>query len=444
MPALRRLALVALLFSLAFAGSAHAARSSWVAVRGAAGPGPAKYDVTHVRIFGPRSAKRVLILVPGYISGAGDFTEIAADIVKRVPGLQVWAWDRRPNAFEDTSVFAKGDPDQAYSYYLNAGTVDGKTFKPLDPATVPFVRDWGLKLELDDLRNVVLKARDGGRREVILGGHSLGGSTTAAYAAWDFNGHPGYEDLSGLVLIDGGLLGTFATPSLKRVKQRLAAIQTGDPFEDLLGLGIPWAAGAFAEVASLYAEKKPNEPAVLQQYPLIPPDLRPPVPATNEAALGYAFDATTSPKSLALIQVHAGQLAASGDPRPWQAGELTPLPRLERGFTTEPGNAVEWYFPSRLRLDVDGANRLDRNAVSNFLHLREFHLGQVDIPLYAFETNLTNGRVLRGARRFAAASRVPRMKLVADHRTSHLDPLFAAPAKNRFLQTVVPFLRSLR
>ena len=438
---MRRLALLALLLSLAFAGSAHA--SSWVAVKGAPGPGPAKYDVTHVRIFGPRSAKRVLILVPGYISGAGDFSEIAPDIVKRVPGLQVWAWDRRPNAFEDTSVFAKGDPDQAYSYYLNGGTVNGQTFKPLDAATVPFVRDWGLKLELEDLRNVVAKARDGGRRHVILGGHSLGGSTTAAYAAWDFNGRAGYKDLSGLVLIDGGLLGTFATPTLKRVKQRLAAIQKGNPFEDLLNLGIPWAAGVFTEVATLYAQKKPSEPSVIQQYPLIPPDVRPPVPATNEAALGYAFDATTSPKSLALIQVHAGQLAASGNPRPWQAGELTPLSRLEAGFNSEPGNAVEWYFPSRLRLDVDGANRLDRNSVSNFLHLREFHLGQVDIPLYAFETNLTNGRVLRGARRFAAASKVPRMKLVADHGTSHLDPLFAAPGRNRFLQTVVPFLRTL-
>jgi pimeloyl-ACP methyl ester carboxylesterase len=441
---LRRLALLALLLSLAFAGSAHAAGSSWVAVKGARGAGPARYDVTHVRVFGPKSAKRVLILVPGYIGGAGDFSSIAPDIVKRVPGLQVWAWDRRSNAFEDTSVFAKGDPDQAYSYYLNAGTVDGHTFQPVSGGSVPFVRQWGLKLELEDLRNVVLKARDGGRRQVILGGHSLGGSTTVAYAAWDFNGHPGYKDLSGLVLIDGGLLGTFSTPSLATVKKRLAALKTGDPFVDLLGLGIPWAAGAFAEVASLYAEKKPSEPAVLQQYPLIPPDLRPPVPATNEAALGYAFDASTSPAALALIQVHAGQLAASGNPRPWQAGELTPLPRLEAGFTSEPGNAVEWYFPQKLTLDVDGANKLSRNPTTKLLGLREYDLAGVDIPLYAFETNLTHGRVLRGARRFAAASKVPSTKLVADHGASHLDPLFAAPAKNKFLTTVVPFLRGVR
>ena len=441
---MRRLALLALVFVLAFAAQAQAAGSRWVAVKGASAAGPAKYDLTHVRIFGPKRARRVLILVPGYIGGAGDFSAIGPDIVRRVSNLQVWAWDRRSNAFEDTSVFAGGDPDQSFGYYLNGGTVNGKKFQPLAGSTVPFVRDWGLKTELEDLRNVVLKARDRGRREVILGGDSLGGSTTVAYAAWDFNGHPGYRDLSGLVLIDGGLLGTFSTPSLASVKKRLADLRKGDPFVDLLDLGIPWAAGAFAETAALYAEKKPNEPAVLQQYPLIPSDLRPPVPATNEAALGYAFDASTSPKSLALIQVHAGQLAASGNPRPWQAGELTPLSRLEEGFTQEPGNAVEWYFPQKLTLDVDGANLLNRNPITRLLGLREYDRAQVDVPLYAFETSLTNGRVLRGARRFVKSSKVPSSKLVADHGAGHLDPLFAAPSKNRFLQTVVPFLKRLK
>ena len=45
--------------------------------------------------FGSPKAKRVLILVPGFLGGAGDFRLIARDIVKRVPGLQVWAFDRR-------------------------------------------------------------------------------------------------------------------------------------------------------------------------------------------------------------------------------------------------------------------------------------------------------------------------------------------------------------
>ncbi len=435
---------LALLALLALAASAHAAGSRWVAIRGAQAPGPARYDVTHVREFGPRSARRVLVLVPGFIGGAGDFTAIAQDIVKRVPGLQVWAWDRRSNAFEDTSVLATGDPVAAFRYYLGLQPMNGRTFKPVAGSSVPFVRGWGLRVELEDLRNVILKARAGGRRQVILGGHSLGASTAVAYAAWDFHGHPGYRDVRGLVLIDGGLLGTFSTPSLATVKRRLAALMKGDPFVDLLGNGLPWSPGAFSEVAALFAQKKPNEPSVLQGYPLIPPDLKPPVPATNEAAFGYAFDASTSPAALSLIQVHAGQLAPTGNPRPWQAGELTPLSRMEAGFTTEPGNAVEWYFPARLTLDVDGANRLDRNPTTRFLHLRELHLREVDVPLYAFETSLTHGRVLRGARRFVRASRVPRSRLVADHGQSHLDPLFAAPRRNRFLETVVPFLRSLR
>ena len=47
------------------------------------------------------------------------------------------------------------------------------------------MRDWGLKLALEDLRAVVKRARRGGRK-VILGGHSLGASMAVAYAAWDF------------------------------------------------------------------------------------------------------------------------------------------------------------------------------------------------------------------------------------------------------------------
>ena len=57
------------------------------------------------------------------------------------------------------------------------------------------MRNWGLKLALGDLRRVIRRARDGGRRKVILGGHSLGASTAVAYAAWDFTGHAGYRDV---------------------------------------------------------------------------------------------------------------------------------------------------------------------------------------------------------------------------------------------------------
>jgi hypothetical protein len=66
------------------------------------------------------------------------------------------------------------------------------------------------------------------------------------------------------------------------------------------------------------------------------------------------------------------------------------------------------------------------------------------VPLYAFSTGLTRGAVARGARRLAHMSRIPRSVVIDDRKTSHLDPLSAAPQRNHFLTTVVPFLVSIR
>jgi pimeloyl-ACP methyl ester carboxylesterase len=412
---------------------ALASAGTVVSVRGAAGPGPARYDRVSYERFGPASAKRVLILVPGTQGGAGDFSLVGPEIVKRVKGLQVWAYDRRSQALEDHTGFASGDPDKAFNYYLGGGG-----FKP---ASAPFARDWGLKLALEDLRAVVKRARRGGRK-VILGGHSLGASTAEAYAVWDFKGRPGVRDLSGLVLIDGGLLGT--SPKLASVKQRIAALRTGDPFLDLLGIGVPWAAGVFSGLAGLYAKVAPDARATFTDYPAIPAALKAGFPTTNEGALGYAFDESTSPAALALVHVRAGELAPSGDPRPWQDGEVTPIANVAKLFGRTPVDAAEWYFPLRLSLDVQGASALDRNAVTNYLHLRVWHKRAIDVPLYAIQSNLSQGRVLRGARRLVAASHIParKVKLVnAASVNSHLDPLTSAPGKSRFLKTVIPWLK---
>ena len=285
---------------------------------------------------------------------------------------------------------------------------------------------------------------------MILGGHSLGASMTAAYASWDFGGRPGYKDVdglkdvAGLVLIDGGLLGSFSTPSLATTKQRYADLQKSDPFVDLLGLGLPWAAGVLAETAAIAGLKEPTAPSLLQASPLVPAQFKGSQPTTNRGAFGYAFDATTSPKALELIQLRMGTLGPDGD---WRDGEVTPIARGLALFGQEPANATEWYFPKRLTLDVDAANALTRNAQTKLLGLRPWHRAGVDVPLYAFQTSLTKGRVLRGARRFIAGSRIPRGRSVlvdASATQSHLDPLAAAPERNRFLQTVVPFLKRLR
>jgi hypothetical protein len=247
------------------------------------------------------------------------------------------------------------------------------------------------------------------------------------------------------VLVDGGLLGTFSHPGIAAIRSQLAAIRAGDPFDGILPGLPPWAGGVFIEIGSMFARQAPNAASALQDSPLLPAYLRPPLRVTNEALLGYDLDSTTSPSALRIVQFRAGTLAPAGDPRPWRDGEVSPIQNVARTFWQEAGNAVEWYFPKRLRLDVDGISDLRVNLITRLLGLRPLHTAQVNLPLYAIQTDLTGGRVLAGARAFVRRSRVPRATLVDwSRQSSHLDPLVAAPARNRFLATVVPFLRSLR
>jgi hypothetical protein len=428
-----RLAALTIAALLALAAPA-AAIDRYVPMRVPPGPGPAKYDRVFVQQLGPKSARSVLVLVPGTNGGAGGVVPVARDIVRRVRGLQVWIVDRREQAFEDTSAFRSGDPQRAHDYYL------GFRYRRVAGEDAKYVSRWGLKLQLADLRSVIRRARAGGRR-VLLGGHSAGASTAVAYAAWDFGGRPGYRDLDGLVLIDGGLLGSFASADLARAKRELADIRTGKVFLDLLGLGLPEINGIFAQVGALWAYKRPDEPSVIQQFPLLPSYLKPPMRVTNEAQFGYAFDASTSPASLALIHIRAGRLADSGDPRGWEDGELTPIRRHAKAYAADRPNATEWYYPRRLLLDFDAASPMRQTPAARYLGLRLTHGRQIDLPLYAYSTDLTEGRVARGARRLVRISRIRSSKIVDDRGASHLDPLSAAPRTNRFLKTVVPFLR---
>jgi hypothetical protein len=442
-----RTALLSVLAALALAATCGTARAAerTVAIK-SPGPGPAATDKVFVTKIGPSKAGTVLVLLPGFQGGAGDFTLLGRDLVRRVPGLQVWAVDRRSQALEDTKPFRDARAGRlsvkaAYDYYLGwigDGSIT-RHFQPLDQAKLGYAKRWGLAMALQDTRRVVLAARRAGKR-VLLGGHSLGASMTTLYATWDFAGRPGYKDVDGLVLIDGGTLGSFSVPTLAQTRQRLAELERGDqPFVDLLGLGLPWAAGVFAQVAAVAAYEEPTAPSILEGFPALPQDLRPPMRATNRGAMGFAFDKDTSPSSLSLIRVNAGRLGADGD---WVDGDVTPIRRLAAAFAGQP-NAVEWYFPRRLTLDVDAAQALKRDAQTKLLGLRPWHLRQVDVPVYAYQTDLTGGRVLRGARRFVQRSRSPRRlaRFVDGSKTdSHLDPLLAAPATSRFLKTVVPWL----
>jgi pimeloyl-ACP methyl ester carboxylesterase len=443
-------AIVAL--ALGLGASTASARQIQVPSRG---PGPEQFDSITVQQYGPKKPDRVLVLMPGTAGGAGDFTANAKELTDRVDGLAVWAIDRRSQVLEDTSTFKqalKGEitPDEAFDYYLgwltNGGT-PADHYEFLDTSTVPFAKRWGMKVALKDARQVVKQAHDaaGKKGEVFLGGHSLGASLAAAYAAWDFDGKPGYKDLDGIVLIDGGLLGSFDAYNLEQAQAEVATLDEA-PFLDLLGLNVPESAGLFAEAGAVFAIKDPDGPATtLQNFPLLPAEFKPPVPATNLAAYGYAFDRDTSPPALALLHVNAGSLAASGDPRPWEDGGVTTAANLAAGFGQEPANGVEWFFPRRLTIDTNGANQMRQNDVAEYLGLRLEHTNQIDIPIYAFQTDLTDGAVLRGAEKLVERAKTTKkdsMLIDGDPAYSHLDPLLATPGKNQFTKTVTKFLKA--
>jgi pimeloyl-ACP methyl ester carboxylesterase len=457
-------ALTTAALSLTLAASAGAAAPTVVKVGSLPGT-PAKYNKVFITKYGPSSAKKVLLLIPGTNGGAENFALVGPELAKKVPGLQVWAMDRREQALEDNSMMQKvlankATAQQALDYYLGLGwlkkPVPSNTFVPLQAKDFRFMKDWGMKMQVEDARAVILQAKKQGKT-VILGGHSLGASMAAAYAAWDFNGKPGYKDIAGIVAIDGGLAGTFdATDTAAGARASLAKLDvtaaTPDgPWANLLGLtGFAWATGPFAQIGALAALKAPNALSVLASFPLLPSYLKADVPTTNEGALGFAFDNDTSPKALSLIQVRAGQLATSGDPRGWQNGEVTPVQNIAKGFAGNQygTNSVDWYYPARLNVDTGGASSMDRNSpAAKVLGLRVWHIKDVNVPYYAFQTSLSGSRdgVVNGAKNFAARSKVPKSGLVivdAKTTTSHLDPLLAAPATNDFLKTVIPFLKS--
>jgi pimeloyl-ACP methyl ester carboxylesterase len=444
-----------LLAALAFAALpvATATADTVVTLPGVDAAGPAKYDKVKVVKTGPSRAKNVLVLVPGTSAGGPYFTPLAEALVDRLPGWQVWAVERRENLLEDHSLLDAAKRKQAgsktvFDYYL--GWISGgvpQHFEPRKTEDVAFARRWGMDVAIGDLRRVVRSARRGGRK-VVLGGHSLGGNIAATYATWDFGGRAGARDLEGLVLIDGGSgPGSAArpTPTPAKARSELAKLNKESPFLDLSGTGLPWTMGVLNALGSTAVLQDPLTPSIGQEWPLLPAALKPPVRANHRAQYGFALDTETGPESLALVQMHLGDLAEAGDPRDWKDGELVTVERAARVFSGRIGmDGTAWYHPRRLTLDGSVTNGGTPTAAQKTLGVLSTRARDADLPIYAFETSLGNGRVIRGARRLA---RLGGGRLTAVDRSStyaHMDPIAAEPDKNEFVRTVVPFLRRIR
>jgi hypothetical protein len=281
-----------------------------------------------------------------------------------------------------------------------------------------------------------------------MGGHSLGGSITTAYAAWDFHGKSGASDLWGLVYIDGGSSPVPVTPEAAQAS--LQTLSTSTPWLTFGGIPAPLA-GLFNTSGALSVLTAPNETSIGWAWPALPANLKPPVEPTNEAQYGYALDTATSPAGLIAAQAHLGRLADSGTPRPWiRDGELTPIKRYAQmfsGWGLKSLDGTAWYHPQRLTIDSGAVAAGNENPAQNVLDVRATH-GK-DLPkrlrIYAFGAALGGQRVLDAATILAQQSGIPKSRLVLlDRHTtySHNDPNSASP-KNDFVAKLIPFLKSV-
>jgi hypothetical protein len=415
---------------------------------------PARYDRVGVLEVGPRRAPNILVLNPGTSASAAYFAPLAKTVVRKADGWQVWAVERRENLLEDHSVLnrakrGRANGQELFDYYLGflADSSISPHFELIPDADVGFAREWGMRVEIEDLRRVVKRAERRGRH-VVVGGHSLGGSITTAYATWDFGGRAGARGLSGLVYIDGG--SSPAPVSAGEARQSLEALANGSPWLTFGGIAAPFT-GLFNSTGSLGVMIDPNAPSRGQAFPLLPADLKPPVPVSNVGQYGYALDTETSPAGLVAAQAHLGRLAASGEPRGWErAGELTPIRRyatMFSGWGLRGLDGTAWYHPQRLTLDSGAVAAGNRNPAQGMLDVRATH-GD-DLPkrlrIYAFGASLGGDRVLEAARILARQSGIPKRRLTLVDRQrkySHNDPNAAAP-RNAFVANLVPFLERI-
>src|SRR6185503_13648256 len=198
----------------------------------------------------------ILVLIPGFEGGAGDFKILAENVITRAQSeglvLEIWAFDRRTNQLEDLAGLDIAEEFSSPEIALD-WLYGGELALPLHPllaagpnrrsvfydtqGDVPFMASWTNLMFSQDIDAVVTAARAAAMNQnVFLGGHSAGTGFTARYASTDFDltgggpAEPGYAKLRGLVLLEGGGGSTGGTPLTADTLDRIEAKFDGGLF----------------------------------------------------------------------------------------------------------------------------------------------------------------------------------------------------------------------
>ncbi len=384
----------------------------------------------------PRPARAIVVMMPGFLGGAGSLDGIARAVVRRSTAgdaYEAWAIDRRSNLLEDTHGLdvaeVQRDPAKARAYYDDGAVVEGKTFAGFKSGVEsPWASEWGAATTLGDLRAAIalIPAEERAKRVILLG-HSLGGILVEEYAAWDFGGTPGYRELAGLVLVDS-VSGTEGKPApFDQDGYENGAAQSDVGFgprpgvvKDVRGGNVFFAlpflgtrAYMVSEYVAMQARFAPDAIAVDEGRDSLLGILlgQTPVPKlTNRAAFGFAFDDASCGLQIAAVSCGKGEggaitdydsalggkLKHPSDPNAtytWKEydavdpKEATSIDDAARAWYEGPQlNFAEWYFPQRLTIDATAASTLDiadDDWRSKLYGLVAKHGKEIDVPVLA-------------------------------------------------------------
>ncbi|GGR47308.1 alpha/beta hydrolase [Deinococcus seoulensis] len=363
---------------------------------------PASLNASITVRYGPDVPQAVLLLMPGYLGGAGSFDRLARQIVTLHPTWAVWAVDRRSNLLEDHSALL-GRDIPTLQRIVRSG------LPPRTAASVPFMKDWGLDTTLRDWHEAVMEARKL-TPNVFIGGHSMGGTLSGLYAAYDFGGIAGERDVRGLVMLDG-LPGLMSGTPLTADEYAQAARNPLGPLPGLNGLTRdPYVQSV------IFSPKLASRAAAQARLAALAPDAPAPTggltlfPATNLAAAmtqleqryallpfltlntGRATNASEAPNLGA--QLLGASFPGAGDARwivgpqdparpvGWQTDPAAPTDPQDfaRRFVTPLSDYSEWYFPNRLTLDLAAA-RTDTRGTPFEKTLPVWHGSQITLPI---------------------------------------------------------------
>jgi pimeloyl-ACP methyl ester carboxylesterase len=252
------------------------------------GQAPAACDYIHYLRFRPKTAdgtpkevNAVIIMIPGYIGGAGSFNYLARQLVSLAEytgagSIEVWAIDRRANCLEDLTGMAEaertGQPQAALDYYYGGVSIKGSTFAGFyTPQQTPYLSEFGLKLLMQDMYTILQeKIPDPADRKktVFIAGHSLGAELAAIFAAWDFDndsttlGDAGVNNCAGLIGLEGSVAVWSSSTPEKRYARRLAELRAPAPGQSA-GFSITPEAMALIEILALYAGFAPHDESTI-------------------------------------------------------------------------------------------------------------------------------------------------------------------------------------